>query len=286
MNTLVVYAAIILVIIIVVIAMSMKIKKQIESSMFDKVEGYDNIFKNLKFVNGLTVTENETQLTEVDESSDSLISELNVGSVVSTSTDMLLTDEETILNLDEHASISKQLNGGYDFMESTSGSKFDKTKDYIYAVYVKRRSDSELDDGNIYWGPRAGDMEKLNLENGSGSQGGNPYFSSLAARRFLPETWHLMIGVVRNSNSSITDTSIHTGVYRLSDKVKLESTNSSDYIIGPEAEKIGLRTFLFYDDDNPDGIITLVSFSRPFVYEVDEVTEDIMSKFVQKLLGP
>jgi hypothetical protein len=279
MNTLVVYAAIILVIIIIlVIVVSMK-TKQYKSPMFAKVEGYDNIFKNLQFMNGLTVTEADKSLTKVDKSGDSLLSHLKPGSVMSTSTDTLLSGKEIVLKLDEH-NLTDELNGGYDFMEKTPGSKFDKTKDYICAVYVKRQTSPDIDDGTIYWG-----VENELFLNGDSGQ--HRYFSQIPANDFVTGIWHLMIGVLRKSGTEITDTSKYTGTYILTrDKKKIDSTTlPSDFKMDITKPKTGLNTFLVYDDDDEDDQSTLVSFSRPFVYEVDEVTEDIMEKVVNTLKG-
>ena len=232
------------------------------------INGYTNITNDRKFTNELTGLLNNSYISEGCE----VLNGQNTTTLF-TQFDNQFT-KEVVLTLTDHPLINN-LNGGYELI----GDIMDATKSYICAMYVKRLTTPTTDDGTYYFGVRGNNLYTRT----TGVIDTNPYFFYRHLNLLDSNEWYLSIGIVHKRGSNVTTNSQHSGLYQVGNATRIQS--GTDFIRnGTDATQTGLRTFMYYDDDALDATVTHMSFSRFFIYEINEiVTDEIMSSFVTKL---
>jgi hypothetical protein len=275
MNTYILYSIIVTIIAIIVILTLVVTRSP---RMFDKINGYTNVLRDLHIKNGLDITTNGYSLD--DKIKADVSSYHGAGSATfSTSKDSILSTTETVFNILDYGGNANPQSGYV--IENIDSSLMNNTSDYVCAIYVKRLSDDVNDEGTVFWGPMNGVGDYMKL-NDAGEISTNPYFISNNVSDLDPGEWYLMIGVFRGINSMSETVSTGTGVYMLKDSTKVKDGTD---IKNVDVDKLGFRMFITNDRGTKDDKASQLSLSRQFVFKVDgDVTDDIMNGIVEKML--
>jgi hypothetical protein len=279
MNTYVLYSIILAIVIVIIVLVKLLMVRP--PRMFDSIDGYSNVLRDLHIKNGLS------KLVSGDSLDNKIRGEVEIlmtaGSTMSTSTDSSI--DETVLVVSDYPLVSGTPVSGY-IIDDLDKSLINKTSDYVCAMYVKRLSSPDNDGGSIYWGPSR-DLDLTRLPDDEIDS--NPYFLVINSKMLNTDQWYLMVGVLRHGDSSFMGVSSGTGIYNLIDSQKIEaSRNLYDYKTDLDnTRNLGFRTFITTDvGGRDDQIATQVSWTRPFVFEVPDATDDIVDSIVSKMLVP
>jgi hypothetical protein len=279
MNTYVLYAISIVLIIALIYFMTRR-PPRLDPLQFDSINGHPNVVKNLRIKPGLIEISNGVSI-DVDDEINGRITVGGINTSISTLSDLVLSKKTNVIII----------TSGYDSAATYSSrdrddrTLFNRTKDYIFTGYVKRLSTSENDTGRISWIPIMHQDGFIPI-NGSAEW----VFTGIDAKDLTPNEWHLMVGVTRHVGSEFGKVSDGTGIHRLSDRKKI-SDFSEDYIM-TEGDKdtgsgvLGNFTNVTLDIKKIGQLNTKVSFTKPFIFEVDgDATDSIVNGIVETMLG-
>jgi hypothetical protein len=260
----------------------------LDTFLFDNINGHPNVFKNLRIQTGLGEIPNNSMIHDNSEINGT-VTVGGTNATISTSTDTILSNVVNVINMSEF-SVSLGASIAYYRASDTDMSIFDNTKDYVVTCYVKRLSINENDKGVIKYtlGLKGKGFDPIIGENESSMI----HFSAIPSDFLVSNEWYLMVGVVRQVGSKINKVSSGTGIHRLSTRKNITQTFTQDYIMKDDnMANMGLTAMLsnireYGISTNTAGITnTKVSFTKPFIFEVDNATDSIVNGIVETMLG-
>jgi hypothetical protein len=288
MNTSVLYVITIVLIIVLIYFMTRRLR--IDTLAFDSINGHPNVVKNLSIKPGLSILKPEdVSSVDVNGEINGGIRVAGVNVTISTSTDTILSNVANVIIMSEFSGNEGDSLAVYSTSD-TDMSIFDKTKDYVVTGYVKRLSTNENDKGVVKY--TWGDPNGVGFDPIIGvTDFDNMSFSGVSTDYLVSNEWYLMVGVVRRVGSTITKVSSGTGIHRLSTRKNITYPFTQDYIMKEDNMNImGLTGMLTniqeYGTGNRNGTTnTKVSFTKPFIFEVENATDSIVNGIVETMLG-
>lgn len=139
------------------------------------------------------------------------------------------------------------------------------SKSYMSVVYFRRTSSS----ANGTWYHGCGASTTLNIDGTSGysatlgTDSSNPYFYAVGVSSFDQNEWYVSVGFIHANGSPVVANTGSSGVWRLSDGVKV--FNSNEFKMGAGATAQTHRTYLYYSTDPT----TSMEWWGPGFYEIN-----------------
>jgi hypothetical protein len=260
------------------------IKKQHKKGPLHSINGYKNVLKNLRIYR-----ESDSDVSYTDPIKNMSIVDTAVNVSRADSDDFILSNSLNVRIITDVSNSGENSSWNYNISESHMGKGiFDTTKDHVFVSYVKRLSENPNDKGEIIFGPTGAYgsapipvNENVDIRDGS--------FSSINTIDLVSNEWYLMVGVLRGKGFINGNVSIATGVHRLSNRKKVSSIHT-DYMLVDDSLSIGVSTGFINDSNSVSPISneqlnTKVSFTKPFIFEVDNATDSIVNGIVETMLG-
>jgi hypothetical protein len=288
MNTYVLYAiSVVLIIALIYFTMTKpNTSTPVDTFPFDSINGHPNVLKNLRIYG-----ESDSDVGFMDPIKNVGTVDRAVKVTREDSDDFILSNFVNVRNITDDSRGDENSSWLNVIFESpiTGEVLFDTTKDHVFTSYVKRLSDNQNDKGVISFIPMKnyGDEfspvnENVTIKYGS--------FSTINTTDLVSNEWYLMIGVLRRKGFINGKVSSGTGIHRLSNRKKVSSMQN-DYILRDDSAMLGFSMDFSNDSNNEDSVKSIeklntkVSFTKPFIFEVDNATDSIVNGIVETMLG-
>lgn len=149
----------------------------------------------------------------------------------------------------------------------------DKTKSYMFAVFMKRKTAN----GDRYWG--TGSNGASNLLTLAGASDGNPYFWYKGSYGELTnnDQWYLVVGFIHENGYGTTDTAI-SGVY---DLTGTKIRNGVEYKWPADATLTKHRAYHYYNTVDGAGV-EVQQMARPIVIQCDVANATAMIAYITR----